>query len=147
MSIVVDANILLFVADPLSPFHQDAKNSVQWLLAKGELVYILPQSIYEFWVVATRPTANRGLGLTPSQAQIELANLKSIFRFLPDIPAICPEWEKLVVQNNVSGKTAHDTRYAAAMAVHGVTHLLTFNGADFKRYPHVTVIEPSTVTP
>ncbi len=49
--------------------------------------------------------------------------------------------------HGVSGKTAHDTRYAAAMAVHGVTHLLTHNGADFKRYPHVTVIEPQSVTP
>jgi predicted nucleic acid-binding protein len=146
MAVVVDANVLLFSADPSSPFHATARDATRWLLAGGELLYIVPQSVYEFWAVATRPVNVRGLGMTPAQAQAELSNIKSLFRFLPDTPAIFPEWEKLATQYGVSGKNTHDTRYAAAMAVHGVTNILTFNGGDFKRFQHVTVIEPHTVT-
>ena len=31
------------------------------------------------------------------------------------------------------------------MKVHGITHLLTFNTADFKRYDGITVVNPSSV--
>lgn len=34
-----------------------------------------------------------------------------------------------------------------AMRVHGLTHLLTFNGTDFTRYPGITVLDPSAVVP
>lgn len=43
------------------------------------------------------------------------------------------------------GKVAHDARYVAAMRAHGLTHLLTFNGADFARFPGITVLDPHTV--
>jgi predicted nucleic acid-binding protein len=47
---------------------------------------------------------------------------------------------------DVLGKNAHDTRLVAAMLVHGVTHLLTFNVTDFSRFPGLTVLDPATVT-
>ena len=40
---------------------------------------------------------------------------------------------------------AHDARLVAAMSVHGINHLLTFNIADFKRYPAITVLSPNSV--
>ena len=45
------------------------------------------------------------------------------------------EWRRLVVAYGVSGAQVHDACLAAAMRVHGVTRLLTFNGADFARIP------------
>ncbi|HMV47173.1 MAG TPA: hypothetical protein PLD20_25900 [Blastocatellia bacterium] len=85
--------------------------------------------------------------MTTAQAQTELMKIKSLFRFLPDVAAIYTEWEKLVAQHSVSGKNRHDARLAAAMKVHGLTHLLTFNSNDFKRFSAVLVIYPATVTP
>ena len=41
------------------------------------------------------------------------------------------------------GVNVHDTKLAAAMLVHSVTHLLTFNTADFKRFPEITAVHPS----
>ena len=35
-----------------------------------------------------------------------------------------------------------DARLVAAMTVHGVRHVLTFNGEDFSRYPGITVLDP-----
>ncbi len=45
------------------------------------------------------------------------------------------------------GKKAHDTRILAAMRIHNVSHLLTFNGDDFKRFQGIiTVTEPKDLT-
>ncbi len=76
---------------------------------------------------------------------VEFARLKSFLTFVPDTPQIYPAWEKLVSQHAVLGRNAHDARIAAAMLVHGVTHLVTYNGGDFKRFPHVTVVTPGEV--
>jgi len=38
-----------------------------------------------------------------------------------------------------------DTKFAAAMLVHGISHILTFNVQDFKRFPSITVVHPATV--
>jgi predicted nucleic acid-binding protein len=64
---------------------------------------------------------------------------------LPDNPRILPEWEQLVSQYSVTGKDAHDARYVAAMNVHGITHLLTYNTTDFKRFANITAIAPPDV--
>jgi predicted nucleic acid-binding protein len=46
----------------------------------------------------------------------------------------------------VAGKQAHDAHLVAAMLVHGVTHLLTFNTNDFKRFSEVMVVNPQNIT-
>ena len=65
-----------------------------------------------------------------------------MFDLLPDGAAVFPEWQRLVVTHDVKGRNAHDARLVAAMVVHGVDHLLTFNGADFARFPGLTVLAP-----
>jgi hypothetical protein len=55
------------------------------------------------------------------------------------------EWERLFTTYRVFGKSTHDARLAAAMMVHGVGSLLTFNLPDFVRYPNISVINPATV--
>src|SRR5207245_7977424 len=83
----------------------------------GEERCLVPQNFYEFWVVATRPTGQNGLGLTPAQAQADLARLKALFTVRNDTPALFSEWEQLVIAYQVNGKNAHDARLVAAMSV------------------------------
>lgn len=64
---------------------------------------------------------------------------------LPDREAIYREWRRLVVAHAVSGVQVHDARLAAAMLVHGITHLLTLNSADFVRFPGITAVRPSEI--
>lgn len=56
------------------------------------------------------------------------------------------EWRRLVVHYRVSGVQVHDARIVAAMQTHGITHLLTFNGDDFRRFSEITVVHPSEIT-
>lgn len=60
--------------------------------------------------------------------------IESLFPLIADSSAICPEWRRLVVQHNVSGVKVHDARLVAVMKTNAITHILTFNDADFARY-------------
>ena len=84
-----------------------------------------------------------GLGMSAAATDAELTKIQTLFAFLADNPSIYDEWRRLVVGHSVLGKNAHDARLVAAMVVHGITHLLTFNGADFARYPGIQLIDPA----
>ena len=66
---------------------------------------------------------------------------------LPDSPAVYRVWRRLVVDYDVSGVQVHDARLVAAMIVHDLTHILTFNTADFNRYAPegIIAVDPATV--
>lgn len=145
MSFVLDSNILLRMAQATHLMHVAATQATTKLLRQGETVHIIPQNLYEFWSVATREAQYNGLGLSIPDGQSELARLKTLFSFLPDSPAIYSEWERLVTHHSIAGRDAHDARIVAAMNVHGITHLLTFNKDDFKRFPDIKVLLPSEV--
>lgn len=143
--IQVDTNILLRSAKPSHPTHCLAVNAVKTLLADDKRVCLILQNLIEFWNVATRPVENNGFGWTPSKTDIEVSRLESLLTVLSDSQAIYREWRKVVLDNSVLGKQVHDARIVAAMNVHQVTKLLTFNAKDFKRFQHITLIDPKTL--
>jgi predicted nucleic acid-binding protein len=97
--------------------------------------------------VATRPANVNGLGLSFGQIETEVAALKMHYELIEETPAVFAEWEKLVSLHAIVGKNVHDAHLVAAMQVHGITHLLTFNKQDFHRFTSITVIAPEdTVT-
>ena len=145
MRIVLDANILVRLAKSDAPQHQVADESVTALAAAGHELRTLPQSLYEFWVVATRPTDANGLGMTTGQAIRMLDHFGQSFPLLNDREELFGNWRKLVERYEVRGKPAHDARLAAAMQTHEANHLLTFNARDFTRYPHVAVLVPAAI--
>ena len=142
---LADTNLLLRGAETGHPMQTPALEALAALVRSSDVVYITPQNLYEFWVVATRPVERNGLGMTAAQAQVELTRLESQFSLLPDIPAVYREWRHLVATYGVVGVRAHDTRLVASMLAHGVTHVLTFNVADFTRYAEITVVHPQDV--
>ena len=145
MSFAVDTNVLLRSIDDGHAAQPVAENSLLALRDDGETLSIFPQNLVEFWAVATRPIVNNGLGWSVDRAEQELSDLKNLFVVLADTDAILPEWKRLVVQYRVIGKQAHDAHIVAAMLVHKVTHLLTFNDRDFKRLTEITVVNPQNI--
>lgn len=145
MNYLIDTNILSRLAEPGHAMHQPAFDAVTRLVSEGHRLHIVPQNLYEFWVVCTRPTAVNGLGRTAAEAAADLADLKALFLWFDDTPAIYGVWERLVTSVPVVGKNGHDARLVAAMMVHGLTHLLTFNARDFRQYPGITAVTPADV--
>ena len=129
----------------MHPQRDTARVAIKSLTAQGRDLHIVPQNLVELWVVATRPVSQNGLGLSTTEAMAELTRLKSMFPLLPDTPAIYPEWESLVTQYRVYGKPAHDARLVAAMRVHGLTAILTFDKTGFSRYAGIEVVHPADV--
>jgi predicted nucleic acid-binding protein len=146
VSFAVDTNVLLRSIDDGHPPQPIVNNALLALRSQGETLSIFPQNLIEFWAVATRPSVHNGLGVSIDQASIELKSLKHLFVVRADTDAIFSEWERIVVHHRVIGKQAHDARIVAAMIVHGVSFLLTFNTDDFKRFNEITVVNPQNVT-
>jgi predicted nucleic acid-binding protein len=144
MNIQLDTNILARLAQASHPQYAIALAALQNVESAGHTPCIVPQNLFEFWAVATRPVAGNGLGLAVSEAKTELDSIKSSFLLLADPLGLLDEWERLIVAHDCKGKSAHDARIVAAMNVHGVAQLLTFNGPDFARYPGITVLDPAT---
>jgi predicted nucleic acid-binding protein len=143
--LLIDTSTLLRTIQPAHPQRETARNAIKALTAHGRELHIVPQNLMELWVVATRPAAQNGLGLSVSEATTELIRLKGMFPLLPDSPEIYPAWERLVVQYQVMGKPAHDARLVAAIEVHGLTGILTFDRTGFSRYAGVEVVHPNDV--
>ena len=137
---LVDTSILVRQADTNSKDRPVALQAVTDLTLSGEALQVVPQNMVEFWVVATRPQAVNGLGLSTAEADTERRRLEALFLLRPDTPELYQQWITLVNRFSVSGKPSHDARIVAAMLTHGITHILTFDGADFKRYAPIGIV-------
>jgi predicted nucleic acid-binding protein len=144
MSVLVDTNVLLRRTQPDHPSHAAAVESVARLLGAGIPAYVTPQNIAEFWSVATRPAQHNGLGLSAALTLSEVGKIERVLTLLPDSPAIYAEWKRLVIRHNVLGSKVHDTRLVAAMTVHGVGKILTFDVGDFARF-EVEALHPAAL--
>jgi predicted nucleic acid-binding protein len=144
MSVLVDTNVLLRRTQPDHPSYAVAVDSVAKLLASGDPAYVTAQNIAEFWNVATRPAASNGLGLSVELTLREIDKIEDLLTLLPESPASYAEWKRLVVKHSVLGSKVHDTRLVAAMNVHGIRKILTFNTGDFLRY-EVEAVHPASV--
>ncbi|WGV24288.1 type II toxin-antitoxin system VapC family toxin [Halotia branconii] len=147
MAYLLDTNVLLRSADPNHPMYNSATNATSLLRNQGETLCIVPQNLIEFWNVYTRPANKNGLGHTASEASEEIRRLKAFFTFLTDTASIYNEWERLAMQYQVKGVNVHDARLVAAMLVHGLTHILTFNISDFARYSEIIAVNPTAIAP
>jgi predicted nucleic acid-binding protein len=146
MRYLVDSNVLLRLLQHNDPHHSIIRQAIRSLVARGDELCCAPQNIVELWNVSTRPaTARGGFGLTTAETDRRVRLIERVFTVLDETPAVYPEWRRLVVGNSVIGVQVHDARIVAMMNVHGVTHVLTLNGADFSRYAGITCVAPDQV--
>lgn len=147
MIYLIDTNVLLRLVTRTHPLHSTIRTAIRTLRSQGHQLQVAPQNCVEFWNVATRPVDKNGFGLPPSDAERLLRLIERLFPILSDVRAIYSEWRKLVVAYSVSGVQVHDARLVAAMKVNGITHILTFNTADFTRYANarIVAVNPQTV--
>ncbi len=145
---LLDANILLRLAQSAHPQHAETRSALQSLREAGARLVTAPQSLNEFWAVATRDAVQRGgLGMPTAGATAYLNLFERHFPMLPEVP-IYADWKRLVTAYGVIGLNAHDARLAAFALAHSVTHLLTFNTKDFNRYAPegITVVSPAATS-
>ncbi|MBC7816541.1 MAG: type II toxin-antitoxin system VapC family toxin [Planctomycetaceae bacterium] len=145
MKVLVDTNILLRSTEAGHSQHLPSADALDVLEKRGHELVIVPQILYEYWSVATRPLENNGLGMSPADVHERLIDFLELYRLLRDERAIFAIWVQLEARLAVKGKPTHDALLVAAMIRHTITHLLTYNITDFKRFSEVTALSPQIV--
>ena len=145
-SCLIDTNILLRITSRSDPQHKIIDTALAYLAGQRTMLCYTHQNIAELWNAMTRPVNRNGLGLSIEEAEREVRAVEDGMVLLPDSEAIYREWRRIIVRYGVSGVQVHDARLAAAMYVHGVSHILTLNAADFVRFESLTALHPNRVT-
>src|SRR5205823_247730 len=83
MNVLFDTNILLRMAQAGHAHHQISMNASVVIYRRGDTPCLVPQVLYEYWVVVTRPIAQNGLGWSAVEAASKLTQLQSLFTLLP----------------------------------------------------------------
>ena len=138
----LDTNVLLRLSHSSHPLHGMLSNCMIHLAANDVELCFTTQNLGEFWNVSTRPLDRNGFGLPITEAARRFEALVRKMTLLPETEGIYSVWLRLLQSHEVRGVQVHDAHLAAVLEVHQVTHLLTFNGADFKRFPHVVAVHP-----
>jgi len=146
---LVDTSILVRLANSDDAQHAITLSAVLGLHRRGETLHVTPQVLIEFRNVATRPTNLNGLGLPVEVVENQTALFEAVFPLLEEGPHIFPAWKSLVHEVGVIGKQVHDVRLVSVCQTCGVSHLLTFNDSDFKRFvgfvPKLVVVNPKSI--
>lgn len=145
MGILVDTGVLLRLVIRTDPANQETRQAVRFLKVRGDKLVALTQNAAEFWNVCTRPADKGGYGLSIQETEKKLRTLERLVEFRANSLAGFQEWKRLVVAHQVSGVEVHDTRLVAAMIVQSITHIVTYNKNDFKRFQQITALLPGEV--
>ena len=146
MRILVDTNLLVRITHFEHVQHPYAIKAIIDLKDAGHELCLVPQVIYEYWAVVTRPLSQNGMSESIEDAKQNVEELLNYFTLHDDEPRIFDNWFKLVSEHDVKGKPTHDARLVAAMQLHQLQYLLTFNASDFKRFPDIIVLDPQSLT-
>lgn len=139
---LVDSNILIRWVQPTDPDFPIVEAALASLISSGAILCYASQNLGEFWNASTRPVDRNGFGLSPEEAERRAHLFESRLRLLPDSLAVHEEWRRLLVNYGVSGVQVHDAHLVAAMLVHGVKTILTFNTTDFARFAGIEAVHP-----
>lgn len=145
MKIVVDTNLLTRLAISDDAQHAEVRSAIKHLRQAGHMLCVVPQILYEYWAVCTRPHDVNGLGFPVEVAQREMALLKQLFNLLDDTPELLRLWERRVTTAQAKGKTSHDARIVAAMDQHSITDLVTYNKSHFAKFAGISLRTPNEV--
>jgi predicted nucleic acid-binding protein len=149
MPFLLDTGILLRLINADDSAYATVEQAVDSLIARREQLLITTQNLAELWNVATRPTANNGLGLSPSKvADLFVQTIDPICAVVTEIDSSISEFRRLLAKYAVVGKQVHDARLVAMMLAWQIENTLTLNDCDFRRYEPegIRVVTPDSPT-
>jgi predicted nucleic acid-binding protein len=143
---LIDSNILLRWVQPSDHDYSVVASALEALVEQQAVLCYTSQNLAEFWNACTRPVDRNGYGLSPAETDLRARAFESRLHLLSDNLSVHQEWRQLIVAHDVVGVQVHDARLVAAMRVHGVKRVLTFNQKDFARYHEIEAIHPRSVS-
>lgn len=142
----VDTNVLVFAEILSSPFHDQARATLE-KLAQGSLPWAIPwPCVYEFLRVVTHPRVY----YPPVPTERALSDVQSILSspsliLLSETSRHRDVLEQVIRTSGVTGNLMHDAHIAALCLEHGVSELIT-GDRDFSRFPGLATVDPFAST-
>jgi predicted nucleic acid-binding protein len=137
-NIFIDTNILIYLIDEDSPFHQKCIEKFTQITISAEL-WISRQVIREHSVITTRSGIMQN-PLSSNELNSDIMRFESIFNIANDTKTTTDNLIKLIEKYSISGKKIHDANIVASMIEYDIKSLFTNNGSDFKRYDEINLI-------
>jgi predicted nucleic acid-binding protein len=129
----VDTNVLVYASQKRSAFHARALASLQEARGERRALWISRQVLREYLATVTRPQRDQA-PLPMAEAIADVQGFEQDFNVAEDGPEVFAELRRLLTGVPIAGKQVHDANIVATMLAHGITRLLTFNAADFRRF-------------
>jgi predicted nucleic acid-binding protein len=139
--VFVDTNVLVYANQGLAAFHERALRGLAALAGAGAELWVSRQILREYLSAVTRPHG-RGPALPVPLAVQRVRAFSTTFLVAEDGPAVTERLLDLVERFPTGGRQVHDANIVATMLIEGVSRLLTFNTADFRRFSPLIAIEP-----
>jgi len=141
--VFVDTNVLVYVDQAASAFHASARAAISRLERDGAALWISRQVLREYMAAVTRPNPAGVPPMTRREAATAAEGFLTAYLIAEDGPVATAHLLNLIRSVPIGGKQVHDANIVATMLAHGITRLLTFNSADFRRFePMIAVLAP-----
>ena len=133
MTVLLDTNVLLRYTKPTDPAHHTVIAAIAALQAAGEDLGVVPQNLYEFWVVATRPLANN-VGDFARYPGITVLDPTTVADLRPLHRRQAPPLDRFVVKlppwRNGGGQSLHERRLFRPLRVLRSLRVLWYLGRE-----------------
>jgi len=138
--IFVDTNVLLACSDGSRGTHEDSLRFLQKAAGGDCRLFACGQVFREYLVVATRPIAENGIGLTPNESYENSQTFRKVIQVLDETSDTLTELIKIVKKYELKGKRIHDANLVAVMRTYGLNHLKTWNPKDFRPFSKLVLV-------
>jgi len=136
----IDTNVLVYANQSGSAYHSEATALLGQTEAAGAPLWISGQVLREYLAAVTRPQGS--VAALPISVALERVRFfAQRFWVVEDGSEVRARLLQLLATYRVGGKQVHDANIVATMLANGITRLLTFNVADFRRFAGLITFE------
>ncbi len=136
--VFIDTNILVYIANESSEFHQKVLEKFKGLV-DSHILFISRQVIREYAVIMTRPGIMEH-PLTPDKVAEDIEKWKLIFEIVDETEDVTDQLVSLMKKYALKGKRIHDANIVATMMVYTISSIFTLNEEDFKKLDEINII-------
>jgi len=137
-SLFLDTNILVYLANEDSPFHELVLDKFKALASENDL-WISRQVLREYAVVMTRSESVEN-PLSSEEVASDIKKWIEKFRVADETKEVTAKLLELIMLYNFKGKRIHDANIIATMMENNIQKLFTLNANDFKGIDGIELI-------
>jgi toxin-antitoxin system PIN domain toxin len=142
VSYTVDANILLYASDEISPVYAQARALVEQVAAGPEIAYLFWPTVMAYLRIATHPAVfARPLSIVEAKGNIDQLLARSHVRTTGESDRFWRAFGAVVDDALPSGNLVPDAHLVGLMLENDVRTILT-RDRDLRRFPGIEVRDP-----